>query len=274
MSADLLLSQQLLRRGFLIETEGRRIYLTDNAYTRCIRRKRPEYCFLEEDIIPVNFVSVDAHKPFTSDRDYEERAFSDVELLQILLDRLHLGELVSTGQRNRPWQLSCDDQELHSRKMALLFNWPVIQSEAWWANMEKSIDWFKERPHDLKVPLCILEAHIALLVKALSSVGCGVWASCEGHRSDDQVFVYLKGTIHGLWAKYLIQDAAQFNVIGMHLIRKETLFKLSTIPQANSDSEALTRSRQQAMDFGVHVYQNRIRLRSERQQWLQQFRPR
>ena len=42
-----LLSTQLLRRGFLVETEGETIFLTDNAFLRT-NAKRPETLFLEK----------------------------------------------------------------------------------------------------------------------------------------------------------------------------------------------------------------------------------
>ena len=267
-----MLSTQLLRRGFLIETEGDTIYLTDNAYLK-INHKRPETIYLERPIIPMRFVSTGAYNPLWDSRQLEERPLSDQEVLQVLLLRMNLGSLVETGDKSRPYRLTVRDKPLSIEKRNTLFDWPAIRSESFIDHEQGDLPWFSEHVPTPKIPLCLLEAHVALLVKALSAVGCGIWYSCEGHLNRRHVRCQLLGPIHAFWAQYLMDDAAKAGLTPLVVIRKYHSFRLTSHnpPRCPHQQASLERTRQQAMDLGEHIYRNRFRLRDERLHWLRRY---
>ena len=267
-----LLSKHLLRRGFLIETEGATMHLTDNAYLKTNAR-RPENIYLESRSIPRNFVSVGANRPYWSAREDEERPLADQEVLEILLARMQLGGITKTDERLRPYRLTVPDQPMTVELQRILFDWPVIRSESFYEPDEGTLDWFTHHVPTPKIPLCLLEAHVALLVKALSAVGCGIWYSCEGHLNRRHVRCQLLGPIHAFWAQYLMDDAAKAGLTPLVVLRKYRYFRLASHnpPKRPRQPASLDRTRQQAMDLGEHIYQNRFRLREERLHWLRRY---
>ena len=272
-----LLSNQLLRRGFLIETDNRTISLSDNAYTYRNPRKEPEICFLKRDgDIPFSFVSTGAIKPFYSDRDDQERPLSDHEVLTTLLERMGLNAGTVEYGRYGQYELLQEDIELGDQQISTLFRWPVIRSEAFIHCSFRTMQWFKKNTLTRKTPLCMLEASVAILVKALSAVGCGVWCSCEGHLKRRHIRCELMGPVNALWANYLLEDAARAGYHGLQVMRKRQNFSLVTHnpPTRPKTLESLTQARANAINIGQHIYLNRLRLRAERERWLQRFRAR
>ena len=274
-----LLSNQLLRRGFLIETDSRSrtIFLSDNAYTYQNPRKKIERCYLKMDgQIPFSFVSTGAIKPFYSDRDEQERPLSDHEVLIVLLERMGLNAGTLEYGRYGNYELLQKDIELSNRQISTLFRWPVIRSEAFIHCSFRTMQWFREHALTPKTPLCMLEASVAIVVKALSAVGCGVWCSCEGHLNRRHIRCELMGPVNALWANYLLEDAARAGYHGLQVIRKKHNFCLVTHnpPTRPKTLESLAQARSNAIDIGQYLYLNRLRLRAERKQWLKKFRKR
>ncbi len=267
-----LLSTQLLRRGFLIEVTDSGIYLTDNAFTR-INAKLPETIYLERDEIPFQFVSVGACTPYYDFRRDHERPLSDGEVLEALLRRIHAGYLIKTSLHDLPYLVRRPDSLLDENEINELFRWPIIRSESYIHDDQRTPPWFRENTCTPKIPICILESHIALLVKALSAVGCGVWYSCEGHVGKRHPRCELMGPIHALWAKYLLQDAANAGHVGLGVIRRHKRFSLVThkVPRRPRDTVSLMRSQKLVMDIGQYLYENRIRLRDARVCWISKF---
>lgn len=267
-----LLSTQLLRRGFLVETEGETIFLTDNAFLRT-NAKRPETLFLEKRIIPEEFVSTGANKPFWEPRMDHERPLADQEVLAALLDRTDLGGIVKTQTQSRPYRLIAPDHPITAEQRRLLFDWPVIRSECFQHDDEATLGWFRETVPTPKIPLCLLESHVALVVKAFSAVGCGIWYSCEGHVNVRQVRCEFMGPIHAFWANYLLEDAARAGLTGFLIQRKLRYFRLvsSSLPQRPKAQSSVESSQRNAMALGEHVYCNRFRLREERVAWVRRY---
>ncbi|MFM2007135.1 MAG: hypothetical protein RLZZ09_2790 [Pseudomonadota bacterium] len=270
-----LLSTQLLRRGFLVETDGSSVYLSDNAFLR-MNTKRPETIYLERHIVPRGFVSVGANRPYWERRDDDERPLSDQEVLEVLLLRMNLGGLVKTHDAFRPYRLMTPDHPLTTNQRRLLFDWPAIRSESFHDPDEGKLPWFTEHVSTPKIPLCLLEAHVALLVKAFSAVGCGIWYSCEGHLHRPHVRCQLIGAVHAFWAKYLLEDAAKAGLTPLVVVRNGSNFRMATSnpPRRPRNEASLERSQQIAMDIGEHVYRNRLRLREERVDWLRRYQER
>ena len=267
-----LLSNQLLRRGFLVETDGDKIFLTDNAFLRT-NAKRPETLFLERKIIHEEFVSTGANKPFWEPRMDQERPLADQEVLAALLKRMDLGCVVKTKIHSKPYRLTVPDHPLTVEQRRLLFHWPVIRSECFRNDHEATLSWFRDTVPTPKIPLCLLESHVALLVKAFSAVGCGIWYSCEGHVNVRQVRCEFMGPIHALWAKYLLKDAARVGLTGFVIQRKLRNFRLvsSSLPQRPKTLSSVEASQTNAMKLGEHVYRNRFRFREERFKWLRSY---
>lgn len=267
-----MLSTQLLRRGFLVETEGDTIFLTDNAFLRS-NSKRPETVFLEKKIIPEAFVSTGANKPFWEPRMNDERPLADQEVLTALLNRMDLGYIVKTNTQTRPYRLIVPDHPLTAEQRCVLFEWPIIRSECFHNDKEATLRWFKKKVPTPKIPLCLLESHVALLVKAFSAVGCGIWYSCEGHVNVRHVRCEFMGPIHAFWANYLLEDAAKVGLTGFLIQRKLRYFRLvsSTLPQRPETQSSLELSQLNAIALGVHVYRNRFRLREERVNWVKRY---
>ena len=269
-----LLSCQLLRRGFLVETYGPDIYLSDNAYLKKSNR-RPEKIYLENNVIPYRYVSIGADSPIYEDRYQWERPLSDHEVLGELLRRINCGQVVPTGMRETPFRLTCRDHVLDDCQINEFFRWPIVLSEAFVHEDQKTPAWFKENPMTRKMPLAIFESHIAILVKALSAVGCGIWSSCEGHEGRRYPRCELTGPISALWARQILRHASQAGYGGLGVIRRHKRFSIVTdyIPRKPANLINLRKAQRKVTAIGAYIYQNRFELRNMRSKWLTNSKP-
>jgi hypothetical protein len=240
-----MLSTCLLQRGFLIETKGHEIYLTDNA-----------------------FLGV------SSDVDDRRHAPTDVELLLRKLHSLNCGRLEPSSQAGLPYRVSIPDRTLTPAQRAVLFPEMPIRVEAGYLLRDDSWNRFQKHQFGRKVPVAWIEAHVALLVKALNAVGCRTWSACEGHQESGELHVSLFTNGHPQWAKYLLDDARSaghalpdLEVDGSTL-GSRSLEHLPSDDQPENRAIWLDRVREQAITFGMYLYQNRQRLRNDRHNWI------
>jgi len=268
-----LLSTQLLRRGFLIEVVGQDIYLTDKVFLAREHWKKPETNFFNVSNVTFDYISTGANQPFDRLRVHDERPLTDVEMLEALLARIDRGILIRTGKPGFPFRLSSPDTPLDLSEIEQLFRWPVIRSEAFHHETEANPAWFADHPLTPKIPLSILEPRVAMLVKAFSAVGCGVWCSCEGHAGRSDLRLEFMGPLHALWAKYLIEKVEIDGIVGFRVIRERDCFSL--VIRGLGDprrAEVITISQEMGMRVGNFLYQNRLQFRVERKRWMTRFR--
>lgn len=271
MRQTLTLYKQLLRRGFLVEKEGDRIFLTNNAYLKTSRWRKPETLFFESDEIPFDHVSSSAVRPDFWPCPYDRRAPADQEVLQHLLARIGDPAMTFLGNEHRAWALSMRDRELHPHEVEALFRWPAIRSESWNDSRYCGRTWGLKRGHAPKVPLALMEAHIALFVKAFSAVGCWIWVSCEGHEDERLPICVIGDGPHTRWARHLMKDVEAAGLGGLRMVRPQHYCALvpdtADFRRAPKDLAELEAMRRCYMDIGEYVYENRYRLREERAVW-------
>jgi len=247
-----LLSSALLDRGFLIETNGQDIYLTDNA-------------FLSDD------------HGGSRRRQQVGHDQADSEFLREMLAQLDLGGLKKTPSTSLPLRLEAGDQCLAPWQVAQLFGSWHVQRESGGNLIDARPSNFKRRAHGQKISVAVLDTHIALLVKGLSAAGCFTYSACEGHENHAAtralpLHVGLVGQINTAWALQLLADAKRAGIITPDLSIQGDMLRES---QASVESEQrdLGKVRNQAITLGRYLYIHRLRLRSERLLWAVQYQP-
>lgn len=248
-SRPIKLSAALLARGFLVDLVGDDIYLTDNAYL-----PRSKYS---------------SSWRFPDDEDF----------LTATLQRLDLGTLIRTGDSARPFRLSQPEQILDDQKLTSLFTHHHVSSGVLYPYGADDSDVFRVRAHGLKMPTASLDSHVALLVKALSAVGCFTHSSCDGYQVDGPygcptpLYVSLAGEISTEWARYLISQAIG---AGAHLadlfIAEHEDYSGTITTEEDVAAKRLACTRRQAIELGWFLYNKRFLLRQQRIQWIKGYR--
>lgn len=240
------LSAALLARGFLVELVDDDIYLTDNAYL-----PRSKYS---------------SSWRFPDDEDF----------LTATLHRLDLGTLIRTGDSARPFRLSQPEQTLNDQKLTSLFTYQHVSSGVLYPYGADDSDVFRARVHGPKMPTASLDSHVALLVKALSAVGCFTHSSCDGHPNKvigSPLRVSLAGEISTEWARYLINQAIG---AGVHLpdllVAEHEDYSGTITTEQYVAAKRLVCTRRQAIELGWFLYNNRFLLRQQRIQWIKGYR--
>lgn len=239
MSILPMLSAVLLERGFLIKTSGQQIYLTDNA---CLPGQPSHY------------------------PSYP----TDLELLEQAL------KLIGVDNGLRRTYLVAKDQCLTASQVKKLFDMRQhVQSESGGNLRAESPRNFQRYSHGQKVPLALLDAHVALLAKGLSAAGCTTYSACDGHLDHpilgrQPLHVSLYGVGHTTWAHRLLEDAraAGLDLPDLH-IQGDTLCERPE--SVESGQRNLICVWDQAIALGRHLYDNRQRLRDERLNWAKTF---
>ena len=244
------LSSALLDRGFLIETIGQDIYLTDNAYLHDYK----------------------SSSRLSLQGGHDQ---ADSDFLRKMLEQLDLGGLKKTSSANRPLRLDACDQRLAPWQVDKLFRSRHVRQESGYNLFEARPSNFKRRVHGQKISVAVLDTHIALLVKGLSAVGCFTYSACEGHENHAvtgslPLHVGLVGEASTAWALQLLADANMAGVVMPDLHIQGDMLRER---QASVDSEQrdLEKVRQQAVALGRYLYTHRQRLRSKRLLWAEQY---
>ena len=246
------LSSALLDRGFLVETIGQEIYLTDNAYLHDYNDRSRRSLQIGHDQ-------------------------ADSEFLREMLGQLDLGGLKKTSFATRPLRLDAHDQRLVSWQVDKMFSSRHVRQESGYNLFEARASNFKRRVHGQKISVAVLDTHIALLVKGLSAVGCFTYSACEGHEyhavtGSLPLHVGLVGEGSIAWALQLLADAkmAGIELPDLH-IQGDMLRELQA--SVGSEQRDLEQVRRQAVALGRYLYTNRHRLRSKRLLWAEHYQP-
>lgn len=248
-SRPMKLSAALLARGFLVDLVDDEIYLTDNA---CLSQSKYSYNW---------------------------RCHDDWGFLTATLRRLRLGTLIRTGESARPFKLSQPEQVLNEQKLTSLFTYQHVPSRPLYPDGADDPDVFRERLYGLKIPIAGLDSHVALLVKALSAVGCFTYSSCDGYQVDGpygspaSLYVSLAGEVSTEWARYLINQAISAGAYLPDLLIAEHEDYSGTITtEQDVAATRLACTRRQAIELALFIYNNRFLLRQQRIQWINDFR--
>lgn len=247
-SQPMKLSTALLARGFLVELVDDEIYLTDNAYL--LRGKRNSRC----------------------------RFPDDADFLAETLIRLNLGILVKTSQLARPYKLSQSDQHLTTQQLTALFTYKHVWLKDQYPYGAEDPYLFQKSIHGFKVPTACLDPHVALLVKALSAVGCFTYSSCDGYHiggpygPPSYLFIAFAGEINTSWAQYIFNHALE---AGAQLPDIEICYDVyleHVLTERYQTDRNLISARRQVIELGQFVYTNRLWLRGQRSQWTETYR--
>ena len=246
------LSSALLDRGFLIETIGQDIYLTDNAYLHDYK----------------------SGSRLSLQGGHDQ---ADSDFLRKMLEQLDLGGLKKTSSANRPLRLDACDQRLAPWQVDKLFRSRHVRQESGYNLFEARPSNFKRRVHGQKISVAVLDTHIALLVKGLSAVGCFTYSACEGHENHSMwgnrpLHVGLIREANLAWAEQLLADAnmAGIETPDLH-IQGDMLREVQV--SVESEQRDLHKVRQQAVALGRYLYTNRQQLRTKRLFWAEQYQP-
>jgi len=174
----ILLKEVLLKRGFLVElvthNKQTHLILSDNSYV------------LNS---PIN--------------DKEKRnVITDAEYLIKLCKSINLCiDLRNIQYMEILWNGIIDSEFINN-----LFASFVVQREMQMPYHNKTSH-FINHVRGKKIPLCQLEPGIALLVKALSSIGIDTWSSCDGH-GDKNASVCFTGELYSMWCEFVVADVS------------------------------------------------------------------
>lgn len=246
------LSSALLDRGFLIETIGQDIYLTDNAYL-------------------YDYNGGSRHSLHVG------RDQADSEFLRELLEELDLGGLKKTSSAILPLRLDAHDQRLTPWQVEKLFCSRHVQRESGGNLFEVRPNNFKRRVYGQKISVAVLDTHIALLVKGLSAVGCFTYSACEGHENhamwgNRPLHVGLIREANLAWAEQLLADANMAGIETPDLYIQGDMLREVQV-SLDSEQRDLHKVRQQAVALGRYLYTNRQQLRTKRLFWAEQYQP-
>lgn len=250
-----LLSCALLERGFLVEVKDDLIYLTNNAY---LRKGHFDDDWESSDLAVLWELLGMAIPEYTrttsryTDQDHWYGHRQD--------ERRHLHTLIGA------------DSHITQEEYDRLFAREHFRMESGhylpYCGQE-SVALFKRRDTTRKIPILVLDAHTALLTKALSAVGCRTISACAGHAEVGKarpLEIILYDSPNVAWARHLLKGARaaglslpDLRVIG-HSLRE-------TQASLNDGSRDLQAVRRQAISLGRYLYQQREELRWQRQRW-------
>jgi len=242
------LSAALLARGFLVELVDDEIYLTDNAY-------------LSRD-----------------ESNSRSRFPDDAAFLAKTLTRLNLGALVKTSQLARPFKLTQTDQYLNTQQLTALFTYKHVWLKDQYPYGADDPYLFQKSIHGFKVPIACLDPHVALLVKALSAVGCFTYSSCDGYHiggpygPPSYLFIAFAGEINTAWAQHIFNHAL---AAGVQLPDIEICYDVYLeyiLTERYPTDRQLINVRRQLIGLGQYVYTNRLWLRGQRSEWTKTYR--
>lgn len=246
----ILLSSALLDRGVLLEVRGQDIYLTDNLYFR-----PPRNNWVRHNGGPL-----------------------DTWMIGQLLRSLELNERIAPSpDPNLPWLLEQPDRLLDDTQIQCLFDQPHHQEEVcgpghWRCGLKQ----FKRHAHGPKLPLALLDPHIAILVKGYSAVGCFSYCACQGYTEHDgqrgrqPLRVDLIDRINSDWARHLLDKARASDLKLPDLIMNGQLL-IETDASLESPERDMQRLWRQAISLGRFMYDNRVALRGERRIWAEAY---
>ena len=174
----ILLKEVLLKRGFLVEfvdyNEQIHLILSDNSYV--------------------------LNNPI--DKQEKRNVITDAEYLIKLCKSINLCiDLRNIQYMEILWNGIIDSEFINN-----LFASFVVQREMQMPYHNKTSH-FINHVRGKKIPLCQLEPGIALLVKALSSIGIDTWSSCDGH-GDKNASVCFTGELYSMWCEFVIADVS------------------------------------------------------------------
>lgn len=290
----MLLSEALLARGVLVETQGKRIYLTDNVYLGPVKPVTNNDDGRRGWISDVEFVS-----QLLKDAGFEwyltrlargklhelKASFEKVDFVSYQAQQdthrnvARMYEEMTEQQRQRAYRLGQPDQEITPKQYKALFAHRHFQAESWMPHSvgirKNGYAKFLTHPFGPKVSLKVLDPYIAMLVKGLNSVGCYTFSSCQGD-SNNVLYVEVIDKINAAWAAELLTQARNsgldvecFTTIHRRLgEHSQDLKEGYWRPLPDRD---LTEVRQRAIDFGYWLYSNRFRLREHRTVWAKNF---
>lgn len=244
-----LLSDALLERGFLVEAKDGQVFLTSNAWLK-------GYC-TDDDFL---------------------RQLTQIEAWQVDADQ---NERFGFDQRthDKPHLYAClgSDYPIDTQRYKALF-----KQEHYQGYRDKNLpcrfddlDLFTRYDCAPKVPLRVLDAHMALLVKALGAVGCWTSHCCAGRvRGQYPIPLHLEfnSPINARWAAYLVEKAQS---AGLKLPDLSTDLRWGikeTERSFQSPQRSLLAPRKQAINLGKFIYQNRMQFRAQRYAWANNLR--
>ncbi|HOA06575.1 MAG TPA: hypothetical protein PK419_02790 [Spirochaetota bacterium] len=174
----ILLKEVLLKRGFLVEfvdyNEQIHLILSDNSYV--------------------------LNNPI--DKQEKRNVITDAEYLIKLCKSINLCiDLRNIQYMEILWNGIIDSEFINN-----LFASFVVQREMQMPYHNKTSH-FVNHVRGKKIPLSQLEPGIALLVKALSSIGIDTWSSCDGH-GDKNASVCFTGELYSMWCEFVIADVS------------------------------------------------------------------
>lgn len=282
-----LLSDALLDRGVLLEVCGKDIYLTDNIYFGPPQHYDPDWS--QHNAGPTDDCSVIRllRQMGLGARLHElpratlrrkllqlERAYDDTVGAYQRWQQLRDADKALTN-RHLAFLLEQRDCQLDEKQLHQLFDQPHHQEEArgpgslWRGD---GVRQFRQHPHSPKIPLALLDPHIAMLVKGLSAVGCYSYCSCQGYAGHEHQWgrqplrIDFIDQINSDWARNLLHTAlASGLALPDLMIRGELL--IETDSSLENPERNMQQLWQQATRFGRYLYDNRLALREERRGW-------
>lgn len=215
----------------------------------------------------------------------------DARLLQACLTRMGLYSALSPWPVDAlPFRLVMPDQPLSSTDMDALFEGRHVESCVE-LPASNGVDRFRRNRFRPRVPLAALDPRIALLVKALSAVGCETWSSCQGRYARDvqspplppvlggsscplpsaqpsvPLHVEIIDGVNADWARHLLNDASRNGIVCEAFHVHDSA--LDETPQnLFAPGRDLNRLWEAAAALGRFLFHNRQRLRETREAWI------
>ncbi len=131
----------------------------------------------------------------------EDAHAEDAAALQSLLEACRLTQAAGFNLAAGEFPAAIPATEKTRRIIAT--TWERCKNETGYRGEQEEWSSFRQLKHGIKVPVCQLEPGVALLVKALNTVGAVTWSSCETHAE-----ICFLGSYAAAWAKFLIVDWA------------------------------------------------------------------
>lgn len=213
----------LLSRGFLVEFDGSTVRLSDNAMLK-------EYN--------------DNNRVIISDKEYLSKILSEANIATIDSD-LVIHPLVN------------DEYSLKT-----LIDVKMIRAEAGYSIYYEKWNYYKHlKPN--KIPVVCLEPFIALVVKALGSVGAETYCSCDGH-FEGPALVSFVGGYHNIWGSNVLKCVC--NSIHSNLRFENDRFLL------NDSSNYSSLYYKKILDVGHFLYQHRSKFLEFKENIISKFK--
>ncbi len=221
----------LLKRGFLVELQGKELFLTDNAL-------------------------IEKRKNEVTHSMWSYKAKNDPDFLSELLENSNIGSLENErdlGHKTTPYRITIkDEHKICPGCLGYLFDFNQIGGESGYMVFEGYWRRFSKYKTGYKIPVSVLEPCIALLVKALSSVGVRTYSSCDGH-GEREAHVSFIGIYDALWAEQLTDSIS--SILNFKYTRWEgggiTIHK-----QLNAKTYSVNYF-SELFQMGIYLYKNR-----------------